>query len=70
MSTGTMERPARKISATKGVHCQMSITTMAMKAPVGLPSQSDRLKPSQPRSWFATPKSRLKMRRPMSPTTA
>ena len=70
ISTGTIERPARKISATNGVHCQTSMTMMATKAPVGFPSQSDDAMPNKLMNWLATPNSRLKISRPIRPTTA
>ena len=40
ISPGTMESPARKIRAQKGVHCQISMIAMAAKAPLCDPSQS------------------------------
>ena len=70
MSTGTMDRPDRKISAQKGVHCHTSVMQMAANAPVGLPSQSKGWEPNRPMAALATPKSRLKISRPRSPTTA
>ncbi len=48
ISTGTIDRPERKISAQNGVHCQTSIAQMAVKAPFGLPSQSDGRRPNEP----------------------
>ncbi len=48
ISGGTVERPASRTSATKGVHCQMSQMTTAMNAFVGSPMKLIESTPIQP----------------------
>ena len=65
-----MVSPASSTRAQNGVHCQMSISAIETKAQVGSPSHSTGPIPTRPRNQFTTPKSRLKISRPISPTTA